>query len=161
MGRNKFGPDRGPWQNHDWLGWWGDEPPFHTPVFVLTHHDRPAFTLADSTFHFVQGEPLDVLNQAREAAEGKDVRVSGGATTIRQFVDAGLVDTMHVVVSAQELGSGSRLWESPEDLRDQFHLDVVPSPSGVTHHLFWRSDQRRRLRWHPPSRRPLLTVPPS
>jgi dihydrofolate reductase len=138
MGRNKFGPDRGPWQNHDWLGWWGDEPPFHTPVFVLTHHDRPAFTLADSTFHFVQGEPLDVLNQAREAAEGKDVRVSGGATTIRQFVDAGLVDTMHVVVSAQELGSGSRLWESPEDLRGQFHLDVVPSPSGVTHHLFWQ-----------------------
>ena len=138
MGRNKFGPERGPWQNHDWLGWWGDEPPFHTPVFVLTHHDRPSFTLADTTFHFVQGKPSDVLDQAREAAQGQDVRLGGGATTIRQFVDAGLVDTMHVAVSDVKLGSGSRLWGSPEDLLDQFHLDVVPSPSGVTHHLFWR-----------------------
>jgi riboflavin biosynthesis pyrimidine reductase len=79
-----------------------------------------------------------LVGQAREAAQGRDVRLGGGATTIRQFVDAGLVDTLHVVVSDEKLGSGSRLWESPEDLRDQFHLDVVPSPSGVTHHLFWR-----------------------
>ena len=84
MGRNKFGPQRGPWQDHDWRGWWGDEPPFHTPVFVMTHHQRPSFTLSDTTFHFVDGDPAAVLEQAREAAQGKDVRLGGGATTIRR-----------------------------------------------------------------------------
>ncbi|GAB2793071.1 dihydrofolate reductase family protein [Amycolatopsis magusensis] len=138
MGRNKFGPQRGPWENHDWLGWWGDEPPFHTPVFVLTHHERPSFTLSDTTFHFVGGDLAAVLKRAKEAAQGKDVRLGGGATTIRAFLDADLVDTLHVAVAQPELGAGSRLWESPDELRDRFHVDVVPSPSGVTHHLFWR-----------------------
>ena len=138
MGRNKFGPQRGPWQDHEWQGWWGDRPPFHTPVFVMTHHLRPSFTLSDTTFHFVDGDPAAVLAQARDAAEGKDVRLGGGATTIREFLDADLVDTLHVAVSPVELGSGSRLWQSPEVLLDRFHCDVVPSPSGVTHHLFWR-----------------------
>ena len=139
MGRNKFGPQRGPWADHEWQGWWGDEPPFHTPVFVMTHHPRPSFTLSDTTFHFVGGDPADVLAQAREAAQGKDVRLGGGATVIRQFLDADLVDTLHVAVSpAVELGSGSRLWHSPDELLDRFHRDVVPSPSGVVHHLFWR-----------------------
>jgi dihydrofolate reductase len=105
----------------------------------MTHHDRPSFTLSDTTFHFVNADPATVLERAREAAQGKDVRLGGGATTIRQFLDADLVDTLHVAVSPQvELGAGSRLWESPEELLDRFHLDVVPSPSGVTHHLFWR-----------------------
>lgn len=138
MGRNKFGPQRGPWPDLEWRGWWGDEPPFHTPVFVLTHHERPSFALGDTTFHFVGGEPATVLAQARKAANGKDVRLGGGASVIRQFLDADLVDTMHVAVSQVKLGSGSRLWESPDELRDRFHLDVVPSPSGVTHHIFWR-----------------------
>ncbi|MFI5972679.1 dihydrofolate reductase family protein [Streptomyces sp. NPDC051452] len=138
MGRNKFGPQRGPWPDHDWRGWWGAEPPFHTPVFVMTHHERPSFTLGDTTFHFVDGDPATVLERAREAAQGKDVRLGGGVTTIRQFLDADLVDTMHVAVSPIELGSGLRLWESPEELGDRFHLEVVPSPSGVKHHLFWR-----------------------
>ncbi|MCV7067618.1 dihydrofolate reductase family protein [Mycolicibacterium farcinogenes] len=138
MGRNKFSPHRGPWADHDWLGWWGDEPPFHTPVFVLTHHERPSFTLSDTTFHFVDADPAEVLALARAAAQGKDVRLGGGATTIRQFLDADLVDTLHVAVSPLELGSGSRLWESPTQLDDRFHHDVVSSPSGVTHHLFWR-----------------------
>jgi len=138
MGRNKFGPQRGPWQDHDWRGWWGDEPPFHTPVFVMTHHVRPSFTVADTTFHFVDDDPATVLERAREAANGKDVRLGGGATTIRQFLDADLVDTMHVAMSAVDLGSGVRLWESPTDLLDRFHLDVVVGASGVTHHLFWR-----------------------
>jgi dihydrofolate reductase len=138
MGRNKFGPQRGPWTDHEWQGWWGDEPPFHTPVFVLTHHPRPSFTLGDTTFHFVDGDPAAVLAQAREAAGGKDVRLGGGVSTIRQFLDADLVDTLHVAVSPFELGTGLPLWKSPEDLLDRFHLDVVPSPSGVTHHLFWR-----------------------
>lgn len=138
MGRNKFGFQRGPWTDHEWQGWWGAEPPFHTPVFVLTHHLRPSFTLGETTFHFVDDEPAAVLDQAREAAQGKDVRLGGGVTTIRQFLDADLVDTMHVAVSPLKLGSGLRLWESPDELLDRFHLDVVPSPSGVTHHLFWR-----------------------
>ncbi|MFG2598343.1 dihydrofolate reductase family protein [Streptomyces sp. NPDC048462] len=138
MGRNKFSPQRGPWQDYEWQGWWGDEPPFHTPVFVMTHHKRPSFTLSDTTFNFVDGDPAAVLAQAKEAAQGRDVRLGGGATTIRQFLDADLVDTLHVVVLPAKLGSGARLWESPDELRDRFHLDVVPSPSGVTHHLFWR-----------------------
>ena len=139
MGRNKFSPQRGPWENYEWQGWWGDEPPFHTPVFVMTHHERPSFTLSDTTFHFVGGDPAEVLAQARKAAGGKDVRLGGGAATIRQFLDADLVDTLHVAVSPDVvLGSGSRLWESPDELLDRFHRDVVPSPSGVTHHLFWR-----------------------
>ncbi|MDT0391219.1 dihydrofolate reductase family protein [Streptomyces dubilierae] len=139
MGRNKFSPHRGPWQDHAWQGWWGEEPPFHTPVFVMTHHERPSFTLSDTTFHFVGGDPAGVLERAREAAGGKDVRLGGGAATIRQFLDADLVDTLHVAVSpAVVIGSGSRLWESPEELFDRFHCDVVPSPSGVVHHLFWR-----------------------
>ncbi|MCX3060270.1 dihydrofolate reductase family protein [Streptomyces beihaiensis] len=139
MGRNKFGPQRGPWKDFDWQGWWGEEPPFRTPVFVMTHHERPSFTLSDTTFHFVGGDPAAVLERAKEEARGKDVRLGGGAATIREFLDADLVDTLHVAVSDDvELGSGSRLWESPEELLDRFHLDVVPSPrGGVTHHLFW------------------------
>ncbi|WP_017539771.1 dihydrofolate reductase family protein [Nocardiopsis halophila] len=138
MGRNKFGPQRGPWEDHEWQGWWGDEPPFRTPVFVMTHHPRPSFTLSDTTFHFVGGDPATVLEQAKEAAQGKDVRLGGGVTTVREFLDADLVDTMHIAVAPVKLGSGLRLWDSPDELRDRFHLEVVPSPSGVVHHLFWR-----------------------
>lgn len=143
MGRNKFSPQRGPWLDHKWRGWWGEEPPFHTPVFVLTHHERPTFTLSDTTFHFVDADPAVVLERAREAAQGKDVRLGGGAATIRQFLQADLVDTMHVAVAQTELGSGSRLWESPDELLDRFRLDVVPSPSGVTHHLFGADEPSR------------------
>ena len=138
MGRNKFGPQRGPWQDHDWRGWWGEEPPFHTPVLVLTHHPRPSFTAGDTTFHFVEGAPADVLEQARAAAQGRDVRLGGGATTVRQYLEADLVDTLHVAVAPVRLGAGVRLWESPDELTDRFHLEVVPSPSGVVHHLLWR-----------------------
>jgi dihydrofolate reductase len=138
MGRNKFGPQRGPWANDEWQGWWGQEPPFHTPVFVMTHHERPSFALSDTTFHFVSGDPATVLKLALEAADGKDVRLGGGANTIRQFLDADLIDTLHVAVAPVELGAGSRLWSSPEELLDRYHCDVVPSPSGVVHHLYWR-----------------------
>jgi len=138
MGRNKFGPQRGPWPDHTWHGWWGDEPPFHTPVFVLTHHPRPSFTLADTTFHFTDADPPTALQQARQAADGKDVRLGGGITTIRQFLDTGLVDTLHIAVVPVTLGTGLRLWNTPEDLLDRYHHETVPSPTGVTHHLFWR-----------------------
>jgi dihydrofolate reductase len=139
MGRNKFGPVRGPWPDEDWKGWWGDDPPFRTPVFVLTHHLRPSFTLSDTTFHFIDAPPAEALAQAKAAAEGKHVRIGGGVSTVRQFLDADLVDTLHVaVVPDVELGRGERLWSSPDELLDRFHRDTVPSPSGVTHHLFWR-----------------------
>lgn len=138
MGRNKFGPQRGPWTDLEWRGWWGDEPPFHTPVFVMTHHERPTFSLSDTTFHFVGGDPASVLTTAMAAADGKDVRLEGGADTVRQFLDAGLVDTLHVAVTPAVLGSGSRLWGSPEELLDRYRRDVVPGAHGVTHHLFWR-----------------------
>jgi dihydrofolate reductase len=139
MGAHKFSPHRGPWTDEEWQGWWGEEPPFHTPVFVMTHHLRPSFTLSDTTFHFTDGTPAEVLARAREAAGGADVRLGGGATVIREFLDADLVDTLHVAVHPGiTLGSGSRLWHSPDDLLDRFHRDVVPSPSGVVHHLFWR-----------------------
>jgi dihydrofolate reductase len=138
MGRNKFGPQRGPWEDLSWQGWWGDVPPFHTPVFVLTHHPRPSFTLSDTTFHFVDASPGDALAMATEAAGGKDVRIGGGVATVREFLDADLIDTMHVAVAPGELGRGERLWTSPDELLDRFHRDTVPSPSGVTHLLFWR-----------------------
>ncbi|HEY3504080.1 MAG TPA: dihydrofolate reductase family protein [Actinocatenispora sp.] len=134
MGRNKFGPTRDP----GWQGWWGDEPPFRTPVFVLTHHPRPTLTLGQTTFHFVDADPATALALARDAAGGKDVRLGGGPTTVREFLDADLVDTMHVAVGPVDLGAGVRLWESPDELLDRFHRDVVPSASGVVHHLYWR-----------------------
>jgi dihydrofolate reductase len=138
MGRNKFSPHRGPWENHDWQGWWGDNPPFHTPVFVLTHHPRPSFTLSDTTFHFLDASPQDALAQAFEAADGKDVRIGGGVATVREFLDADLIDTMHVAVAPISLERGEKLWESPDELTGRFHSEVIPSPSGITHHLFWR-----------------------
>jgi dihydrofolate reductase len=138
MGRNKFGPQRGPWEDLDWQGWWGEEPPFRTPVFVLTHHVRPSITLGATTFHFLDASPQDALARAFEAAEGKDVRLGGGVATLREFLDADLVDQMHVAVAPVELGRGERLWDRPEDLVDRFFLEKVSSPSGVTHLFFWR-----------------------
>jgi dihydrofolate reductase len=138
MGANKFSPFRGPWENYDWQGWWGDEPPFHTPVFVMTHHLRPSFSLSDTTFHFTDADPASVLEAAKKAAEGKDVRLGGGGTTIREFLDADLVDTLHIVVAPVEIGTGVRFWNSPDDLDDRFRHEAIPSPSGVTHHLFWK-----------------------
>ncbi|PSR63740.1 deaminase [Nocardia sp. MDA0666] len=138
MGRNKFGPQRGPWENYEWQGWWGDEPPFRTPVFVLTHYPRPSIVLGDTTFHFVDASPKEALEKAFEAADGSDVRIGGGVSTIRDFLDADLIDQMHIAVAPVELGGGEKLWTSPDELTDRFHLERVPSPSGVTHHLFWR-----------------------
>jgi dihydrofolate reductase len=139
MGRNKFGPQRGPWADEEWKGWWGDEPPFHTPVFVLTHHVRPSFALSDTTFHFIDATPEEALRQAKAAADGKDVRLGGGVATVREFLDADLVDTMHIAVAPLDLERGERLWSTYEPLLDRFELDVVPSTrGGVTHLLFWR-----------------------
>jgi dihydrofolate reductase len=110
MGSGKFGPP-GWHADPDWKGWWGDDPPFHTPVFVLTQHVRPSIEMAGgTTFHFVDASPADALKVAREAADGQDVRIGGGATTIREFLAAGLIDHMEVVVVPILLGRGVRLW---------------------------------------------------
>jgi dihydrofolate reductase len=138
MGRNKFGPQRGPWENEEWKGWWGDNPPFHTPVFVLTHHLRPSITLSDTTFHFITATPQEALRVAKDAANGKDVRIGGGVETVREFLDADLIDEMHIAVAPFKAGTGERLWESYDHLLERFHLESIPSPSGITHLLFWR-----------------------
>jgi dihydrofolate reductase len=110
MGRNMFGPVRGPWEDEKWTGWWGDNPPYHHEVFVLTHHLRPSVTMQGGTvFHFVDDSPEAVLARAFEAAGGQDVRLGGGVATIQQFLRAGLVDEMHVAVVPILLGAGERL----------------------------------------------------
>ncbi len=112
MGRNMFGPVRGAWPEDAWRGWWDDDPPFHGPVFILTHHARPALEMAGgTTFHFVTDGPRAALAQARAAAGGRDVQVSGGADTIRQFLQAGLVDELHLAIRPILLGSGSSLFQ--------------------------------------------------
>jgi dihydrofolate reductase len=110
MGRNMFGPVRGPWPDDAWKGWWGDNPPYHVPVFVLTHHPRAPVEMDGGTvFHFVTEGIEAALDRAREAAGGKDIRVGGGAATIRQYLAAGLIDEMHLAISPMVLGSGEAL----------------------------------------------------
>src|SRR5271169_6776264 len=99
LGRNMFGPIRGAWPDDSWRGWWGEEPPYHTPVYILTHHRRAPLTLSDTTFHFVTDGIDSALRQARAAAGDKDVRLGGGVQTIRQFLGAQLIDQLHVAVS--------------------------------------------------------------
>src|SRR5579859_372417 len=139
MGRNKFGPQRGPWEDYEWRGWWGDEPPFHTPVFVLTHHKRPSIEMeGGTTFHFIDATPEEALRQAREAANGLDVRIGGGPDVVRQFLAAGLVDHLHVVIVPILLGRGERLWDGQEGLEEHYDIESTTSPSGVTHVVFSR-----------------------
>lgn len=110
LGRNMFGPIRGPWPDDRWKGWWGDEPPYHVPVFVLTHHPRPSLEMAGGTvFHFVTEGIHEALERAREVAGGRDVRVGGGVATIRQYLQAGLIDDLHLAVRPILLGSGENL----------------------------------------------------
>jgi len=112
LGRNMFGPVRGPWPDDSWKGWWGDTPPYHVPVFVLTHHARPPLEMEGGTvFHFVTEGIAAALAQARAAARGKVVRIGGGAATIRQYLQAGLLDELHVAISPILLGRGEPLFE--------------------------------------------------
>lgn len=112
LGRNMFGPVRGPWPDLTWRGWWGEEPPYHVPVFVLTHHPRPALEMAGGTvFHFVADGIESALRKARQAAGDADVRLGGGVATLRQYLRAGLVDEMHLAVSPVLLGQGEHLLE--------------------------------------------------
>ena len=110
LGRNMFAPTRGPWRDDAWKGWWGNNPPYHVPVFVLTHHARPSITMdGGTTFHFVTDGIHAALKRAIEAANGKDVRLGGGTATIRQYLEAGLIDEMHLAVSPVLLGCGEHL----------------------------------------------------
>src|SRR5580700_8801175 len=134
MGRNKFGPQRGPWADKDWKGWWGDDPVFHTPVFVLTHHPRPTIEMkGGTTFHFIEATPTEALRIAKDAAGGLDVRIGGGVSTIREFLAADLIDYLHIPIVPIVLGRGERLWDGLEGLEERFQIEAVNSPSGVTH----------------------------
>jgi len=138
MGANKFGPPG--WQSDpEWKGWWGPNPPFHTPVFVLTHTALPSIEMeGGNTFHFLEASPAEALETARAAADGRDVRIGGGATVVRDFLAAGLVDHLHVVQVPILLGRGVRLWDGLEALEEDYDVEAVSSPSGVTHLTFAR-----------------------
>lgn len=143
MGRGKFRPESGPWSDvgsdDEWRGWWGANPPFHTPVFVMTYHLRPSLEMEGGTvFHFVDGTPAEVLERARDAAQGQDVRIGGGPTIVRAFLAEGLIDLMHVVQVPILLGRGVRLWDGLESLEERYAIETVASPTGVVHLTFTR-----------------------
>jgi len=117
LGRNMFGPIRGDWPDTNWKGWWGDNPPYHVPVFILTHHARPPIEMeGDTTFHFITGGIREALDRAREAAAGMDVRIGGGPDTIQQYLREGLIDELHIAIAPVLLGRGEPLFEGV-DLR--------------------------------------------
>ena len=137
LGRNMFAPSRGPWPDDSWKGWWGEEPPYHVPVFVLTHHARPPLEMKGGTvFHFVTDGMQAALARAREAAGPRDVRVGGGVATVRQYLEAGLIDHMHVAVSPVLLGGGEALLAGIDLPRLGYHVtEHVPSEK-ATHVVF-------------------------
>ena len=138
MGRNKFDPTPGEF-DESWQGWWGDAPPFLTPVFILTHHRRAPIEFANGTsFHFIDATPAEALVLAKEAAGGLDVRIGGGVSSLRQFLAADLVDHMHLAVVPVVLGRGERLWDGLDRLHERFDVQSVTMPSGVTHLTFTR-----------------------
>ena len=139
MGAHKFGPP-GWHDDPDWKGWWGPNPPFHTPTFILTHGPHPSIEMeGGTTFHFIDASPAEALEIAREAAAGQDVRLGGGPTMIREFLAAGLVDHMHIVVVPILLGRGVHLWDGLEGLEKDYRVETTSSPSGVTHMTFTRA----------------------
>jgi dihydrofolate reductase len=139
MGAAKFGHP-GWHEDPEWKGWWGPNPPFHTPTFVLTHHPRPSIEMeGGTTFHFIDASPAEALEAAREAAGGQDVRIGGGPTMIRDFLAAGLIDHLHIVVVPILLGRGVRLWDGLEGLEKDYQVEATSSPGGVTHVTFTRT----------------------
>ncbi|MFF1736964.1 dihydrofolate reductase family protein [Streptomyces sp. NPDC058247] len=141
MGRNMFGPYRGPWENEAWTGWWGDNPPFHHPVFVHTHYPRPSVSMKGGTgFHFTD-EPVEtVLARAYEAADGKDVRIGGGPATIQEYLRAGLVDELHLAIVPLLVGKGERLLDNLSDGVDGYEVaELVSSPAATHARLVRRS----------------------
>ena len=137
MGRNMFGPIRGAWGDEEWTGWWGEDPPYHHPVFVLTHHPRPPITMqGGTTFHLVDDGIEAALEQAFDAAAGRDVRLGGGASTVQQYLRAGLIDELHVAVVPILLGGGERLFDHLDGAPEGYAcVELVSSPS-VAHVRF-------------------------
>ena len=133
MGSRKFGPPE--WHaDPEWKGWWGPNPPFHTPTFILTHHLRSSIEMdGGTTFHFIDAAPAEALEVAREAAAGQDIRIGGGPSMLHEFLAAGLVDHLHVVQVPILLGRGVRLWDGVEGVEERYDVEAVSSPSGVIH----------------------------
>jgi len=143
LGRNMFDPHRGAWTNMDWKGWWGENPPYHVPVFILTHHARlPIEMQGGTTFHFITGGILEALDKAREAAKGKDVRIGGGVQTIQQYLRAGLIDEMHIAISPVLLGSGESLFKGV-DLRTLGYECIESVASEKATHVVLRHQSRK------------------
>ena len=138
MGRNMFGPQRGDWTDEEWKGWWGPNPPYHHPVFVLTHFARPSIPMeGGTTFHFVTDGIESALEQATKAADGADIRLGGGAAAIRQYLRAGLIDELHFVVAPVLLGSGERLFDDVGDALEAYDCELQ-STKAATHYRFTR-----------------------
>ncbi len=141
MGRNMFGPVRGAWPDETWKGWWGDDPPFHTPVFVLTHHARPPISMAGgTTFHFVTDGIHAALRRAFAAASGKDVRIGGGIATVQQFLRAGLIDEIHLAMAPILLGSGEPLFADMDMLKLGFECTEHVATPMATHVVLTKRD---------------------
>lgn len=134
MGRNMFGPQRGPWQDEDWKGWWGENPPYHHPTFVMTHHLRDDLEMeGGTTFHFVSGSVHDVLQLAKRAAGDQDVCLRGGVTVLRDFFREGLIDEAHIVIVPIVLGKGENLWHGLENLTDTYAVSESVGYGNTTH----------------------------
>lgn len=143
MGRRKFGPQSGPWTEDGWRGWWGEDPPFRTPVIVLTHYERDPISFDNGTvFHFLDASPGEALDRARQLAPGTDVRIGGGPTTVREFLAADLIDTMHLVVQPVTLGMGTRLFDGGLAPAENFAIETITSSSGRSHQLWNRTPRR-------------------
>ena len=135
MGRNMFGPIRGAWPDQEWKGWWGNNPPYHTPVFVLTHHSRAPIEMdGGTTFYFATDGIASALKKAKEAAKGKDIRVGGGVATIREYLKAGLIDDIHLAISPLLLGSGEHLLQGI-DLKKLGYRCIEHVPTETATHV--------------------------
>ncbi len=141
MGRNMFGPVRGPWPDEAWRGWWGEDPPYHHPVFVLTHHSRKSLTMeGGTTFHFVSDGIESALAQANDAAGDRDIWLGGGASVVNQYLDAGLVDELDISIAPIILGRGERLFAGVDPSRLKLHQIRAADAPGVTHIKYQRAD---------------------
>jgi dihydrofolate reductase len=134
MGRNMFGPIRGEWPDEEWKGWWGEEPPYHTPAFVLTHHPRqPIEMKGGTTFHFVTDGIQSALERAREVAGDLDIRLGGGVATVREYLEAGLIDELHLAIAPVLLGSGEHLLDGIDLLKLGYKITEHVNTGGATH----------------------------
>lgn len=140
MGRNMFGPIRGDWTDDEWKGWWGEEPPYHVPVFILTHHERKPIKMKGGTiFHFVTDGIESAMEKAKEAADGKDIRIGGGVSTIRQFLQAGYIDEIHFALSPIFLGSGENLFSGIDVANLGFNKIQRINGEGATHFILTKN----------------------